>query len=375
MTTDNIKRQENLFYGLVWAIAITLYVLHVMDEHALHDMPLFGPAAVLRLILVMLPFFIIFLLNNGVLLPRLYFRKHLGTYCIAAGLLVALAMCYRTSLLYPEAPYPPMYRPGEMPGPPVPFDRMNPPLRHLIPMPLINYFVYLVLLIGGNIAVALTTRQFKFGMERDRLQAADMENRLDQLKAQINPHFYMNMLNNIHGLIDVDPQRAQDLVFDMSRLMRYMLYDSSQPRISLAKEVGFLEDYLRIMRQRYPGNKVNITSTFPSPEQMNHIKLPPLLFLVFIENAFKHGISYRQESYVAITLTVQDGEISFSCINTCHPHDEHNKGVPHGIGLHNVRQRLKLIYGDNAHLRISETEETYIVNLSIPADETENSDN
>lgn len=355
------RKNENLLYVIVWVLALALFVMHELDDRTPHNDSLQGWQFALRCVRVVLPFAVLFAVHNYVLLPLLYFRRRIGSYLIACLMLVVLVALYRSSGFYPNMPHPVFVHP----------DGWVPP-RPRLPMPVIHYSLYAVLMIGCNLAVSLTVRQIDYSMEREQLLAANMESRLEHLKSQINPHFYMNMLNNIHGLIDVDAAKAQDMVVDMSRLMRYMLYDSSRQFITLSKEVDFLRDYLRVMRQRYPDNKVTLNVSLPSEEEVASVSVPPLLFLVFIENAFKHGISYRQDSYVAISLNVDEGLITFSCINSCHTDAESMKTERVGIGLENVRQRLRLIYGEQARLSITNRQDTYTVNLIIPVHETQN---
>ena len=180
----------------------------------------------------------------------------------------------------------------------------------------------------------------------------------------------MNMLNNIHGMIEIDAEGAQQMVIDMSHLMRYMLYDSSRATTTLDKEVEFISTYLSIMRRRYPRERVEISARLPEGDILRHIELPPLLFLVFIENAFKHGISYRRNSFVAISLSIEGDTLDFSIINS-RPQEPPLHSAS-GIGLTNIRQRLDLIYGSRAILDITETPQSYTAHLTIPIHEAEN---
>ena len=250
----------------------------------------------------------------------------------------------------------------------------RPHMRPLIPLPLFLDFTYSLLVVGGNLAIALIFQRFDDTLERESLMKTNAEARLEYLKAQINPHFYMNMLNNIHGMIEIDPERAQTMVIDMSRLMRYMLYDSSKPMISLSDEVGFLQNYLRLMRLRFPENRVSITTDFPTEEKTRGISVPPLLSLVFIENAFKHGVSYRESSFVGVSMELGGNTLRVTCVNSRHSRGD-EQASDGGIGLSNVKQRLQLLYGDRASLEINATDSVYTVNLTIPCNETENSDN
>lgn len=350
---------ETLTYIGLWLMVIALFMLGAMRARSMDNLTPLTSEVMVRMAVSLVPFILLFAVNNWLLIPRLLFRNRIGLYFMCTVALLALIWTWQYIHFMSEfAARPPRHIP---PGP-----------RHFIPLPLFLDFIYSLLIIGANLAIALLFQRFEDRLERESLMKANAENRLTYLKAQINPHFYMNMLNNIHGMIEVDPSKAQDMVIDMSHLMRYMLYDSSQPKISLSSELGFLNNYLRVMRQRYPESKVTITKEFPSDSEIAGTMVPPLIFLVFIENAFKHGISYREQSFVSISLAVTDATVEFCCLNSNRPSDPTHSP---GIGLRNVEQRLKLIYGDNYTLEITPSATTYSVNLTIPTHETEDSDN
>ncbi len=355
------RRLENWVYAGVWILAVGLYVLDVMSTRAQLSKPLFDFTTFLHMARKLLPFLALFLVSNCVLIPRFLLRNRLPVYFLAVSAALALMWVYQYFDFVQMAEKFP-----------------RPPHRHhtrpLIPMPMFLDFTYSLLVVGGNMAVALMFQRFDDTLERESLMKANAEARLEYLKAQINPHFYMNMLNNIHGMIDIDPERAQAMVIDMSRLMRYMLYDSSKPLISLADEVAFLQNYLRLMRIRFPENRVSITSDFPPESETLRIAVPPLLSLVFVENAFKHGVSYRESSFVGISVELTASSVRFTCVNSNHSRAASEHAAHEGIGLRNAEQRLSILYGDRASLEINPTETTYTVNLTIPRHENENAD-
>ena len=185
---------------------------------------------------------------------------------------------------------------------------------------------------------------------------------MDYLKYQINPHFFMNTLNNIHALIDIDTECAKSAVIELSKMMRYVLYDSGRELIPLNKDLQFLQNYIELMRIRYT-DTVDIRVEYPHdlPEQ---VSIPPLLLIVFVENAFKHGISYNRPSFIRLTVAYTEGRVRCTVVNS-----RHGGARQHGpgIGLENVRKRLALIYGEeNYSLEIREEEDTYTVDLIIP---------
>ena len=358
------RTTETRVYFVLWLIVIALYLLDTMRvrsqmQETLFDISIFGGMAH-----KLLPFATLFIVNNYLLIPRLLLKNRWRLYIGATAIVMALVFVYQClDFLNIIRAIPD----GE---------RMSHAhVRPLIPLPVLLDFVYDLLVVGCNLAIALTFQRFDDRLEKESLMKANAESQLAYLKAQINPHFYMNMLNNIHGLIDIDPEKAQLMLVDMSRLMRFMLYDSSKPLIPLAEEIAFLNKYLNLIRQRYPDDKVNITSDFPSAADTQGIYVPPLLFLVFIENAFKHGVSYQRSSYVAVNIELADGFIRFHCMNSVHSRSDAMSAEKSGIGLKNIKRRLELLYDSSAVLEFSHSASSYIVNLSIPICDVKNCDN
>lgn len=187
------------------------------------------------------------------------------------------------------------------------------------------------------------------------------ESQLAFLRNQVSPHFFMNTLNNIHSLIDIEKEEAKETIIRLSKLMRHLLYDSEVEEIAIQKEIEFVRNYVDLMRLRY-SEKVNINLDIQPdiPEKT----IPPLLFTSFVENAFKHGISYQHDSYIFITFSHQNNKLLFRIENSNYK-NEIDEG-PSGIGIENARKRLDLLYGNLYSLKIEEKKLVYIVNLSIP---------
>lgn len=365
MSTYRNRKTETMVYIVLWLLVIGLFLLDIMRSRAQLSEPLIDMHVVLTVTEKILPFLILFLINNNVLIPRMLLRNRLTQYFAYTALAVVSLWIYQYfSFMHRMEMMPPEMLPHEFRG----------PVRPLLPLPLFLDSIYALLVVGGNLAVALMFQRFDDKLERESLMKTNAEHQLAYLKAQINPHFYMNMLNNIHGMIEIDPEKAQGMVIEMSELMRYMLYESSRQLIPLQSEVAFLRNYLNLMRQRYPENRVKITAYFPDDAAMAGKSIPPLLFLVFIENAFKHGVSYREESFISVKVGVAGTAVRFSCMNSNHVTSGDDTGRV-GIGLRNISQRLELLYGQNASLDIETTSSTYTVNLTIQADDTENTDN
>ena len=197
------------------------------------------------------------------------------------------------------------------------------------------------------------------------LERENIESQMQYLKYQINPHFLMNTLNNIHSMIDFDKEMARKSVMDLSRMMRHVLYDSGEQTTTLDKEVEFLSNYIELMRIRYIDD-IDISFTFPDMNVCRRVELPPLLLIVLVENAFKHGISYDEKSYIKIDIIAFDSELT--CIVTNSRHGKSAANTEHsGIGLSNVTRRLEMLFGNHFTLTIDDSEDKrYTVELVIP---------
>lgn len=175
----------------------------------------------------------------------------------------------------------------------------------------------------------------------------------------------MNTLNNIHALVDINPKEAQDTILELSKMMRFVLYEGDKSGVPLHRELDFIRTYINLMKLRY-SNKVKITVDFPP--QVPDKTIPPLMLISFIENAFKHGISYQQESFIAVKASIKtqnsnNCQLCFTCRNTKALKPNQEKG---GVGLVNVKKRLDLLYANNYNLDIKDENDIYTVKLIIP---------
>lgn len=219
-----------------------------------------------------------------------------------------------------------------------------------------------LLLMGMNLGVKLYFRSQEDADILSQIEKHALERQLQYLKYQVNPHFFMNTLNNIHALVDIDPERAKTSIVELSKLMRYVLYEGNNRLTPLSREVQFLRNYVQLMSMRYTGN---VSISLDVPEVLPDSMLPPLLLVIFVENAFKHGISYRTKSFVEISLQPHGDRLLFSCRNS-RPEIKHDENMKGGVGLSNVRRRLDLLFPGNYTLDIKEQEDTYTVCLDIP---------
>ena len=177
------------------------------------------------------------------------------------------------------------------------------------------------------------------------------------LKSQVSPHFFFNMLNNLYGLVAKDPQKAQELILKLSDMMRYSIYEGEKESVTIEEEIIFLKNYIELHKMRYH-KEINVD--FDSDIDEN-LKIVPLLFIILLENAFKHGIeNLRENAYIKMSLVSSKKEICFAIENNYEKTE--NK---EGIGLKNLKRRLELIYPNQHELNFRITEKNYQVQLIL----------
>lgn len=254
-------------------------------------------------------------------------------------------------------------------GKPFPKPRYNPEeLRPISPVPMLGpgeavAFFGGLLLMGMNLGVKLYFKTQEDREQRERLEKQDLERQLEYLRYQVNPHFFMNTLNNIHALVDINPERAKTTIVELSKMMRYILYEGDKKYIPVQREALFLNNYIELMRLRY-SSRVSISLDIP--EMMPDVMLPPLLLIIFVENAFKHGVSYAAPSFIDIKVEVTQDKLKFRCRNSRQEQKPDEKKKKGGVGLANARRRLDLLFPNRYNLEIKENDKEYDVQLEIP---------
>lgn len=281
---------------------------------------------------------VIFYLNYFWLVPSYLFKGRTREYLLWNGFFVLLLGVMLHVIPWDriiEQPRP--RRMGRADGPPPPH-RMKPPMWLF----LIRNIIMLALAAAFSATIRMTSRLRSTEMARQEAEKSKSEAELKNLKNQLSPHFLLNTLNNIYALILFDANKAQEAVLDLGKLLRYVLYENQSDFVPLYKEVDFIRNYIDLMRIRLAENVKVETSFHISPE--SETPIAPLLFISLIENAFKHGTSPEQESYILIALEEKKGE-SVTCFieNSNHPKNKNDKSGS-GIGLEQVRVRLELLY-------------------------------
>ena len=249
----------------------------------------------------------------------------------------------------------------DFPGPPKEKDRpMPPPDRGLPLAPQVMHVLMGMMVLGVNLGVKYYFESVRGERRVQELKAENLDRQLENLRYQINPHFFLNTLNNIHALVDIDPEKAKESIEEFSKLMRYVLYEGDRPTIPLSRELEYLRQYVSLMRIRY-ADTVRIDLSLP--ESAENAEIPPLVLASFVENAFKHGISYERPSFVQVSLSLEEEGILFRCINSRQGAEQVRS---HGIGPANVRRRLELLYGERYMLHIDENADVYDILLRLP---------
>jgi len=197
-----------------------------------------------------------------------------------------------------------------------------------------------------------------------RLQKEKLQLELNSLKAQVHPHFLFNTLNNLYSLTLKNSNKASEVVLKLSDIMRYVLYQANEDQVELAQEISFINDYIDLQRIRYASK---YTIDFEVIGITKDKKIAPLLFIDFVENAFKHGLDKRfNDGYVTVKFTILDNEVIFECNNSLGQTEDNNTSHKTGGKGHiNVQRRLELIYPNTHTLAINKNIDSYTVYLKI----------
>jgi len=377
---------ENLIYAIIWLVVFAAPVFRTSVQGAISwDL-------VMNMWKMTLPFFVLFLINTYILVPFFLIRKKSWRYVLFVSVLCVLFLLEphlisnqrnhpfdRPQTEQPSGRPPMNHPPGRSPMEqprrfPPDNDRFSPRENRrafdpddphpFMPMPrrfnfAIDRLVIAILMLGFTLAIKFLFKSIRDDRRLRELEKHTLEIELNYLKVQINPHFFMNTLNNIHALIDLDTAKAKDTIIELSKMMRYVLYGANQTKVPLSEEIRFIENYIALMRIRYT-EEVDIRLQFPA--DIPDANIPPMLLMTVIENAFKHGVSYLHKSFIHITLSIDAGRLHCLVANRIPPA---RPSTDHGMGLENVKKRLSLLYGNDYTFDVCQ-DEAYRVTLIIP---------
>jgi two-component system LytT family sensor kinase len=338
-----------LIHVLAWGLlALTLLVFQPLSAHITLPIQFWVKQGVLLVLWV-----VVFYLTAYMSVPRLLMKGHTGWFVVVlvatAAIIQLMSRGLESALHLPElmrqAFHAAEASSGLPPRPP------GPPRVRGVRFDLVTLLISLLVL---GIATAITVVQHwqREAQLRERVDQQRTEAELALLKAQINPHFFFNTLNNIYSLTLIDGERARAALHRLSRMMRYVLYDTAAGHAQLSQEVAFVQDYITLMQLRLT-DRVQVV--FEHPEPVREVLIAPMILLPFVENAFKHGVAATQASRIVISLrqpTLDRLEIEVR--NTLVPKTGADLAGSNGIGLVNTRRRLDLLYPGRYSLHVTE---------------------
>ncbi|MFK7799166.1 MAG: sensor histidine kinase [Aureispira sp.] len=331
--------QRGIYHGLVW-LTYT-FVLLALDSNQEGFLLTFRNTTIHVFFMMVIVYF-----NYWYLIPQYLSQKRFFIYLVLLFLTAVLIMPIEMVCLY--------WNIAGHDNVDAQLDLLTKKSGHLV-------FLFLTLIVSTLLKI---TKEWLFqqAIQKD-LENKNLQSELSFLKSQINPHFLFNTLNSLYALTLKKSDKAPELVLQLSDMMRYMLYKSNEKEVPLEQEISYIENYLALERTRY-GDKARIEFDYVG-EPASQYKVAPLLFITFLENSFKHGLSQSiQNGFVECFIYTEDGVIDYTLQNskTTERDDNYFQG---GIGLVNVKRRLELIYPNRYQLDIHETEDTYIINLKI----------
>ena len=347
--TRRVKGMGRLIHGVAWTI---LFVLPLFFTGG-RETEAITLESYLRAMIVPLSFMLVFYVDYLWLVGKYLYSRHTGRFLLSNLALIVLTIFFVHLLMQLCFPHPP--------GPP----RPPRPFSETIGFFTINAIIYM-LVAGLSVAIKMTDGWYRVETVQRELEKERAEAELQNLRSQLNPHFLFNTLNNIYSLIAFSPEQAQEAVHGLSRLLRYVLYESSQPFVPLEKELDFLRDYVELMRIRLPRHvevRINI------PPLPAGTMIAPLLFISLVENAFKHGTSPGKPSFVHIDIHREGDSLICEITNSYFPKDAEKDKSGSGIGLRNLEKRLALLYPGRHRFIRGKEGDTYRAYLSITLNE------
>lgn len=344
--TNNKNTLQLIIHVIAWGLVFALpFLIFGNDpDFNIWDKMFYNAVVVCTMLLV-------FYLNYFLLIEKVLFNHKIGKFLLFNLILVfALGAAIH---FWQTASIPPMPKPKNA--------------QHQMPN-LSTFFLLrdiftLVVVAALSLAIKMTGKWYATEAERQEEQKERTEAELTNLRQQLNPHFLFNTLNNIYALIAISPDKAQESVLELSKLLRYVLYENNGNYVSVEHEMNFIHNYVELMRIRLSSDvdmKVDINVT-----EMGKT-VAPLLFITLIENAFKHGISPSHKSFIYINIS-QDTSNQLNCTirNSYFPKDDSDQSGS-GIGLENLRRRLEILYPHSHIFRAEKEGDIFISELTIP---------
>ena len=346
-----IDKYRIALHLLLWSSVWLLVPLMFSDDSG------FMKFALNRGVILALGVAILVMVNVWILLPQLYFKKKYVFYLLSGIGLIAL-MSWSVSEIVDLYFKPEFIRAEEL-------ERARRALRNEKPFRFFRMMGDIIPFFIGFIgSTLLEVAIFANQREREaiRLRNEKLETEMKFLRSQINPHFLFNALNNIYTQVLIQSEDAPDNLLKLSAMLRYMLYECNAETVPLRKEIEYLQHYIDLKKLKDSSGlniKVNLDNSQPE------LQIAPLLFVPFVENAFKHSkIEDLQNGWIEVELKTTPGSIQFEVRNSC-PAKSYTKDKVGGIGLKNVERQLQLLYPNQHDLQIDESADQFSVYLKI----------
>lgn len=335
------NRKITLFsHLLVWLMLFSMpYFLSYGQEQDINRL-------VARFLIPLLFSAILFYLNYFVLVDKYLFSKKMPAFILINAALVVLFLLLKEFIetnFFAEV----IKKRSDS----------GPPFKMFIYIQTLSYLAPILF------AIAIKSTKLWVKTEAERKEAINfkLQSELQHLHYQLQPHFFFNSLNNIYAMVDISPDQAKTSIHSLSKLMRYMLYETNVELVALSKEIDFMKKYIDLMKLRVSA-KTKVNYHFPTEE--TGIQIAPLLFISLIENAFKHGVSASKESHIEISMTSDEKTVLFTIENDNFPKKTDDQSGS-GIGLQNVEKRLQLLYPNKHSFNTSVKDNRFLVHLEI----------
>lgn len=358
-TSDNERKQlPVLLHVTGWII------LFILPQYLIVGESFWDTRATLIILFNTLVYGIIFYVNYLVLIPKLMHKRR-GLYYFPIALIFMVVMQIASYNAFR-----PLFPPRDHDRKELTEAAKDEPHKGKVPGPkrmmVYNFYITSVLVTSFAVGLRYGEKSRKRDREMKELEKEKLNSELAMLKNQISPHFFFNTLNNIYSLIEVNTADAQTSVLNLSKMMRYLLYETEHGNVKLSREIEFMRHYIDLMKLRLH-SRVRLDVDFP--DTYNDVDIPPLLFITFIENAFKHSAGYQGNPFIKISLSTQGSTVIFNSENSISISSSPDAPkVESGIGLENIRKRLTLIFGENYTLEIDTQNTVYSVVLQVDTD-------
>lgn len=333
------KYQSVILHVLTWSIFFLLPV--ILEQGYGGRRPRSIPEAGFLYLNILANFFwvITFYLNTKMLIPRVLYKRKFAFYLITQLLIFGIILLFHRLLF-------------EILLADLSFSFYRSALYNGIP------FLFILM---ASIAFKSVSDKIKSDLVASEKQRENLKTELAFLRSQINPHFFLNVLNNMVALARMKSEALEPTILKLSSLVKYMFYETDEEKVLLKSELNYLKGYIDLQKQRI-GDRVSLAADLNPTEDWHTIE--PMLLIPFVENAFKHGIGLIPEPAIHISLTTQGNQLHF-CVKNKYAAAAETRDSGSGIDLANVKRRLELLYGDKHQLEIKTSEGWFTVNLYL----------